>query len=241
MFFSGKLLKKLVIELAVDERLSTETVQNLIYHLKMPGTSIPNYIASVIAEKPEVAGHTSFLPGRLAFGILDDALLIFNPSDRYSHQKKLCKKVEYIDIGLKRLEQSSEVIQIFDRDYSALVFAAVATSDLGTREGELSKPELAILVERLFEAFLLEMQLTTELLRRVVNHLQRDEKNRLENRLADTIREGISNAPWDDTQAELPLFQLDEPVRFRQTLLESEDFEDLAWQTLENVTRLCRH
>jgi len=240
MFFSGKLIKKLIIEMASHRELKDESVQNLIYHLKLPGTAIPRYIASVIAGYPELTFKNSLLPSRLAYGILDDAFIFYDQSQRYKHQKKLCKKVESIEIGLKKLEQPAKVIEVFDQDYSKLVFAAEATNDLGAKQERLSKPELATLVERLIEAFTLETELTCKILTRVVNHFERDEKNRLETRVSETIKEGIKNAPWNDSSHHVILFDLDEPVRFKQSLTESDRFSQLVWKTLDNISMLCK-
>ena len=98
-----------------------------------------------------------------------------------------------------------------------------------------------ILVERIVEAHLAQSQLTRRLLDRVVGHLKRGEKDRLETRVKAGVTEGLDNSPWDDTAPMLPLCDLNEPVRFRQSLYQKFEFPEAAWGAMTYVTKLCRN
>ena len=88
MYFSGSLVQGLVIELARVHELDTDSVHNLIYHLKLPGDAVPRFIASIIREQPSIGCSPSYFPGRLAYGIVDEGMDFFDESTRYSLQTK---------------------------------------------------------------------------------------------------------------------------------------------------------
>lgn len=238
MFFSSKLVEELIVEIVNGNELAQDSISNLIYHLKLPGNAVPKFIASVIVEKE--FEEISKFPERLAFGVLDDALVIYNPSERYQHQSRLCRKVDDIDLNLKKMDYPSKITDIFVKDLSVFLFAVEAAADLGLIHQEPSNPELSSLTERIMEAFLIENYITKALLLKVVKKLQKDDKTRLEDRISKTIKYGIKNEPWNDTPQNIEIFCLNEPIRFRKSLRNLENFDNLAWQTLEQVTLICR-
>lgn len=238
MFFSSKIVEELIVEIINGNELAQDSISNLIYHLKLPGNAVSKFIASVIVENN--FEEISKFPERLAFGIIDDALVIYNESQRYQHQSRLCRKVDDIDLNLKKLEYPNGITDIFVKDLSIFLFAVEAAANLGLIHQEPSNPELSSLTERVMEAFLVENEITKALLSRVVKKLQKEEKTRLEDRISKTIKYGMKNEPWNDASPVIEIFCLNEPIRFSQSLKSNENFDNLAWQTLEQVTLICR-
>lgn len=183
----------------------------------------------------------SFFPGRLAFGILDDGLLLNDLRERYHQRAKLCRQVDRIGLGLKKLEHPIEVIDTFENRLSLMVFATAATNDLGVSDRTFSKPELAILVERIVESVLVQMEVMRHLLERIIRRLHRTEKDRLASRVSETIREGLETPPWDDTLETETLFDLNEPVRFRLSLFQHNLFPEAAWATATQISQMCHN
>ncbi len=241
MYFSSRVIEDLVVSIARREGLHLQDVHHLIYHLKLPGEEIPRFIAKVIAEKPRVGGDPSALAQRLAFGILDDGWSRFDDNERYKDQTKLCRQVSQIGIGLQILEHPAPLIAIFENLFSSMVFASNACNDLGTNERELRNLELCTLVEGVIEAILLRDEETKCLLDGVVRRFRREEKNRLRARVSDTIARGMSNEPWDDTEASAPIFDLDGPIRFRLSLFRDSRFTEAADETLEYIGTISSH
>ena len=239
MYFSSKLLLDLVVDTARLQDLDTDIVQNLIYHLCFPGEEVPVFIAEVIAERPSV-NHSSYFPGRLAFGVVDSSLMQLDIGARYSYQTKLCKQVQRIRLSLEKIKYPVKIIDKFANRLSLLLFASEATNDLGSKEEELSNAELATLVERIVEAELAQAQLTERVLDRVVRQLRRAEKDRLSVRVKTGVTAGLENEPWDDSSPLLELCYLNEPIRFRQSLFEQEQFPEAAWGAMTYLTQLCR-
>lgn len=240
MFFSASLVEELVLSLATEQTLDTDDVQNFIYHLKLPGDAVSAFTAQVIAEEPTIGRCPNHFPGRLAYGILDDALLRLDLAVRYEHQSRLCRKVAKIQLELQKLEHPISVIRAFDTLLALLVFACSSARDLGARENEPLKTELAIMVEQIIEALLRQNDLSKRLLERVVGQMRRAEKNRLEARVSETIKEGLDNPPWDDSAPIVGLVEVNQPVRFRQSLCADENFSDAVWDAIEHITSLCR-
>ena len=116
MYFSSQLLRGLIIELARVQQLDKEALQNLIYHLKLPGEAVPNFIATIIAERPNIGTRPNLLPGRLAYGIVDDTLDFLDVSQRYNLQAKLCRQVERIRWGLQKREHPVKLIDAFEEN-----------------------------------------------------------------------------------------------------------------------------
>ena len=141
---------------------------------------------------------------------------------------------------MKKLEYPNGITDIFVKDLSIFLFAVEAAANLGLIHQEPSNPELSSLTERVMEAFLVENEITKALLSRVVKKLQKEGKSRLEERISRTIKYGMRNEPWNDRSQSIEIFRLNEPIRFRQSLRNHENFDNLAWQTLEQVTLICR-
>jgi hypothetical protein len=241
MFFSTKLIEELVLEVSHLSELEIEGLHNLIYHLNLPGKGVSCCIAEVIADTPSISRYSSHFPSRLAFGVLDDALIRLDQSARYSHQKRLCRKVSDISLALQKLEQSVNVIDRFRDNLALLVFASAAIDSLKSADREVSNVERSTLVESILEAHLAEAELTKKLLERMAGLFRREEKNLLKERVTKTLEEGLENPPWDDTLGLQPLFDLNQPVHFRLSLIERSQFSESARQTLECVNEVCRH
>jgi hypothetical protein len=240
VYFSSKVIEDLVIALAARPDLKLGDVQNLIYHLKLPGEEIPRFIASVIAEHPVIGQEQNAFVPRLAFGILDDGLSCFDEDERYRDQNRLCRQVGQIEIGLQRLEHPTHLIEFFERLFSLMVFASNACNDLGTAERALRSVELATLVERVLEAILYQDEETKLVLDAVVRRFRKAERERLRQRVEETISEGIENPPWDDSKDKAPIFDLNGPVRFRLSLYQHDRFPEAAHSTCEYVKQLSR-
>jgi len=241
VYFSSRLVEDLVVSLARRQGLRIEDVQHLIYHLKLPGEEIPRFIAQVIADRPPIGQDSSALAQRLAFGILDDGWSCFDDDERYRDQNKLCRQVSQIGIGLQKLEHHAPLITVFENLFSLMVFASNACNDLGTTERNLRRAELGTLVEGMIEAILLQDEETKRLLDVVVRRFRRDEKNRLRSRVEDTITEGLSNEPWNDTEEHTPIFNLDGPIRFRLSLFQNAGFSEAADTTIHYVEELSSY
>jgi hypothetical protein len=241
MFFSAKLIEELVIELAQLSKLNTDSLHNLIYHLKLPGDTIPKAIAQVIAARPGMSLQSTYFSARLAYGILDDCLLLYDEHHRYQQQAKLCRQVNRIRLGLEELEHPVKVIDSFEERLSLLVFATASANDLAVPERTLSNAELAILVEQLLHAMLIQAEITKLLMERIISRLSLADKNCLALRVGNAIREGLRNEPWDDTLTPDTLCSLTEPVRFRLSLCKDPAFGEAAWDTLEHFNSLSRH
>lgn len=241
MFFSTKLIEELVLEISHLSELEIEGLHNLIYHLNLPGKGVSCCIAEVIADTPSVSRYSSHFPSRLAFGVLDDALLRLDQSARYSRQKHLCRKVSDISLALQKRQQPLSVIDRFKENLSLLVFASAAIDSLKTADREVSNVERSTLVESILEAHLAEADLTKKLLQRMAGLFRREEKNLLQERVSRTVEEGLENPPWDDTLGMQPLFDLNQPVHFRLSLYERSRFSESALETMECVKEVCRH
>lgn len=241
MYFSSRVIEDLVVSIAAREGLHVEDVHHLIYHLKLPGEEIPRFIARVIADKPRVGGDPSTLAQRLAYGILDDGWSRFDDDQRYKDQTKLCRQVSQIGIGLQKLEHPAPLISIFESLFSSMVFASNACNDLGTNERELRNLELGTLVEGVIEALLVRNEETKRLLDVVVRRFRREEKNRLRNRVSETISRGMQNEPWDDSTESAPIFDLDGPIRFRLSLFSDSRFPEAAGATIEYIGEISSH
>ena len=240
MYFSSKLLSDLVVNTACLHNLDTDIVQNLIYHLHFPGEEVPVFIADVIADSPSVT-HSSHFPGRLAFGIVDTSLMKLDISARYSYRARLCRQVQWIRLALAKIEYPVKIIDTFANRLSLLVFASEAANDLGSKEQELSNAELATLVERIIEAELAQAQLTERVLDRVVKHLKRAEKDRLSERIKTGVTEGLDNEPWNDLSPLLDICDINEPICFRQSLFQQDNFPEAAWGAMTYLNALCKH
>jgi hypothetical protein len=238
MFFSAKLVEDLIHEIVNATELAQDSVSNLIYHLKLPGNAVSKFIASVIAQ--EDFNEISRFPERLAFGVLDDVIVIYDKSERYQNQSRLCRKVDDIDLNLKKMSYPSKITDIFVKDLSVFLFALEAAGDLAMSEREPSNTELSSLTERVIEAFLIENEITRILLSKAVKKLHKDQKSLLEGRISKTIKHGMKNEPWNDNADSLQIFCLNEPIRFKNSLRNSDNFDNLAWLTLEQVTLICR-
>ncbi len=236
MFFSSKLLEELLEELIHSDSLKQDTVSNMIYHLKLPGQQVAKYLASLIASKS--CDNINNFPKRLAFGVLDDSLLIYDISKRYNNNSKLCKKIDFIDLNLKKLDYPISITRLFDSGFSVFLFALEATQDLALPSNEPSNAELASLTERVLESFIIENEITKTLLSKVVNNFEKEQKNRLETRISRSIKDGMKNEPWSDSSKEI--FSINEPIRFRESMKSMQDFENYAWKTIEEITLICR-
>ncbi|MCB0323231.1 MAG: hypothetical protein KDD69_06635 [Bdellovibrionales bacterium] len=235
MFFSSRLIEELVLDVGAEEELDRESLQNLIYHLKLPGGEIPQFIASVIAQRPAIGRAPSPFSPRLACGILDDGWSCFDEDERQRDHVLLCRQVARIALGLQRLEHPLKVIQVFEELFTLMVFASNALHDLGVAERKLTNAELSTLVERIIEAIMVQNGETRMVLDTVVRRLRRAEKNRMKDRVRQTIDEGLGNEPWNDQAALVPLFDLNGPVRFRRSLLQDQRFTDAARTTCDYV------
>jgi hypothetical protein len=238
MFFSAKLIEDLIHEIVNANELAQDSVSNLIYHLKLPGNAVTKFIASVIAG--EDFNEIERFPERLAYGVLDNVIVIYDKSERYQNQSRLCRKIDDIDLNLKKMSYPSKLTDIFVKDLSAFLFAIEAAGDLAMTSREPSNPELSSLTERLMEAFIIENEITRVLLSKVVKKFNKDEKTLLEGRISKTIKYGMKNEPWDDSSESLQIFCLNEPIRFKNSLRKSDNFDNIAWLTLEQVSLICR-
>ncbi len=236
MLFSTELVQHLVIELTELSKLNTQSLHKLIYHLKIPGDAVPRVIAKTIADKTNLEETKTQLPGRLAYGIVDDCLNLYDPDQRIEQQTRLCRQVNRIRLRLLELEHSEKVIDSFEHKLSQLIFAATSASDLALTENTLSRAELGILVEQLLWAMVEQTELTKLLLERVTSRLRASERSVFSVRVAESIREGLHTQPWDDSTAPEKLCRLDEPVRFRLSLCKHPSFAEAAWDMLEQVS-----
>jgi hypothetical protein len=236
MYFSPELIRALVLELASSLALNKDSLRNLIYHLKLPGDEVPGFIAGVIAERPQFAAAENPFPARLAFGVVDDCLELFDPGARSAQQTKLCRQVHKIAFGLKRLQQPTSVIELFDSRLALLLFAAAAATDLAHDARLLSNAELAALIEHLLQAMLVQDELTRLLLGRVADQLVHADKERLRHRVRETLEQGRKQLPWPDT---VHIYPVDGPVRFSRRLLVDKRFEEAAEELVKCVNRLC--
>ncbi len=236
MFFSSKLIKELFEELIHSENLKQDTVSNMIYHLKLPGQQVSKLLASLIASQS--FDDINKFPKRMAFGVLDDSLLIYDLNERYNNNSKLCKKIDFIDLNLKKLEYPISITNLFESGFSVFLFALEATQDLAQISTEPSNAELASLTERVLESFIIENEITKTLLSKVVTNFEKEQKNRLESRISMSIKNGIKNDPWNDHSREI--FSLNEPIRFKSSIKNLENFENYAWNTIEQITLICR-
>ena len=123
MFFSPKLLESLLLELASGPELDAEALHNLLYHLTLPGLEVPFAIAEVIVRHPDVAEQPSQLPPRLAYGIVEDGMVVFDTDVREEKQRKFFRKIAFVRLGLKKKQFPETVIDTLQRRYVLLRFS----------------------------------------------------------------------------------------------------------------------
>ncbi len=239
MLVSAKLIEELVLSLAEIAELNTRALSNLIYHLKFPGEEVPHTIADVIAGHTALNDATSRLPGRLAYGVIENCLALYDISQRHREQSQLCRQVNRIRLHLEQREYPVRVIDSFEEKFAQLMFAAEAASDLARPERALTNPELVVLVEQLMTAMLAQAELTKLLLARIVSPLRPVEKNSIAVRVADALREGLTAGQTGCAPGEDCVLTIDEPVVFRAALRANPSFAEAAWDALEQLRSLA--
>ena len=239
MYFSERLVESLIFELALGGEFCTDNAHNLVYHLSLPGQAVPFFVAEVIAQAPPLISRESKFPQRLAFGVLDDGLLRFDPSVRNRRQAKLFRKIDLIQLGLRKQQYPDEVIALVRKHFSELRFASESIYCLAVESREFSGPELAALLEKVVESALRQASLLDLVLERIVSRFNGVEKHRLLNRAQHGILSGIKNRPLDAESTAGKLLQLDEPVRFRKDLIAEDSFVPVAQNLLGQLDTLC--
>ena len=234
MLCSTKFIEELVIELAELTRLDLAALSNLIYHLKLPGDDVPRTIAEVLAEHALIGPELIPFPGRLAYGVIDDGLRLYDLAQRYREQRLLCRQVNRIRLHLAELEYPQTAIDQFNDRLSLMIFAASSAHGLAACEQQLSTAEVGVFVEQLLQAMIVQADLTKLLLDGICSRLRAAERNCFALRVREAIRQGLNNVPWDDQTAE-SVCTVDDPVRFRLSLYNDPRFAEAAWDTMELV------
>ncbi len=239
MYFSHSLIRDLVLHMEEAAVIDLNTVQNLVYHLKLPGDEVAYFIACTLAELQSFQAPENLFSRRLAFGVAYDSLEQLSPTERFAHQAKLCKQVHKISLALQKLKSSAAFTETFDGRLSLLFLGVSAASDLAHESRVLANGELSAFVERLLEAFLAEGTLFPMLLERLAGQLRHEDKTRLRLRTRDTIREGLHQLPLDESSLDRAVHTLEGPIRFREGLVRLEHFRSLAEQLVQYLNSVC--
>ncbi len=239
MYFSERLIQSLILDLALGGEYCSDSVHNLVYHLGLPGTAVPYYVAEVIAHAPPISAEQSRFPQRLAYGVLDDALLCYDPSLRNQRQAKLFRKIDLIQLGLKKQQFPDEVISLVRRHFSELRLASESIRCLAVESREVAGPELAALLEKVVVSAIEQSSLLQILLQRLIDRFDGVERHRLYDRARQGIDSGLNNPPLEAESLSGHLLQLDEPVRFRNDLVSQQSFAPAAEMVLDHLDALC--
>ena len=236
MVFSNE-VRELVLEVS-RKQLNIAAIQGLLYYLEHPVFGVPAVIAETIATHPTLVRGNSPLAGRIAYGVVDKGIDIFDEGLRCRLQQKLCCGLHRVGFLLVRFGEGEAVIESLFRILGRFVSLVTAAQDLAARERKVTRGELAALAECMIETMLEEPLLTECLLSHVAKHCRRAERETLRLRLEATVLEGLDSEGCRTEDTGCPLLRVDGPVRFRKTA-RNESFDGAARALLAHVNTIC--